>query len=120
MNQRVKAKGLLVTLASAFIICCGCCGCGKQTIGQAGVKVTPAYQKGRELYLQIETKKEAERIAKLYEISLVDFNYGVAVYHTGENPEDVIARGEKNNWPRLSINFTHKLSEHSMDYEKED
>lgn len=53
-----------------------------------------------------DTKEEAERIAGLYEIELVNFSYGVAEYETTKNPQELIALGEKNNYPALSTNNT--------------
>ena len=53
-----------------------------------------------------EDKRKAEEIAELYGITLVDFGYGVALYYTEEDPKAVIARGEENGWPALSMNYT--------------
>ena len=55
-----------------------------------------------------EDRSEAEEIAALYGITLIDFGYGLALYHTEEDPEAVIARGEENGWPPLSLNRTKK------------
>ena len=52
---------------------------------------------------------EAAEIAELYGITLVDFGHGLALYYTEEDPEAVIARGEENGWPRLSLDQTKKL-----------
>ena len=53
-----------------------------------------------------DTKEEAERIAGLYGIELVNFSYGVAEYETTKNPQELIALGEKKNYPTLSTNNT--------------
>lgn len=53
-----------------------------------------------------EDTHEAEEIADLYSITLMDFEYGVALYYTEEDPRTVIARGKENGWPALSINYT--------------
>ena len=53
-----------------------------------------------------DTEEEAERIAGLYGIELVNFSYGVAEYETTKNPQELIALGEKNNYPALSTNNT--------------
>jgi len=52
-----------------------------------------------------ETVAEAEEIAELYGIELVDCSYGVACFYTGEDPFAVIERGKENGWPRLDINY---------------
>lgn len=53
-----------------------------------------------------DTKEEAKKIAELYGIELVNFSYGVAEYETTKDPQELIALGEKNNYPALSTNNT--------------
>ena len=53
-----------------------------------------------------DTKEEAKKIAELYGIELVNFSYGVAEYETTKDPQELIALGEKNNYPTLSTNNT--------------
>lgn len=53
-----------------------------------------------------DTKEEAKKIAELYGIELVNFSYGVAEYETTKEPQELIALGEKNNYPTLSTNNT--------------
>lgn len=52
-----------------------------------------------------ETEEEAQRIAEQYGIELVSFENGLALYQTNEDPFEVIAKGEKNGYTQLSINF---------------
>lgn len=52
-----------------------------------------------------ESEEEAQEIAEQYGIELVSFENGIALYHTEEDPFDVIARGQENGYPQLSINF---------------
>lgn len=52
----------------------------------------------------VDTKEEAKKIAELYGIELVNFSYGVAEYETTKDPQELIALGEKNNYPALSTN----------------
>ena len=59
---------------------------------------------GRELFALVEKPEEAEEIAALYGIELVECSDGVAIFHTDRAPEDVISTGEKNGWPQLEIN----------------
>ena len=56
-----------------------------------------------------DDQEHAQEIADLYGITLVDFGHGLALYYTEEDPEAVIARGEENDWPMLSLNRTKKL-----------
>mgnify|MGYP004469307073 FL=1 len=53
-----------------------------------------------------DTKEEAKKIAEQYGIELVNFSYGVAEYETTKDPQELIALGEKNNYPTLSTNNT--------------
>lgn len=59
---------------------------------------------GKELFALAETEEEAKSIAELYGIELVEFSYGVAIFHTEEAPQTVIQRGEGKDWPQLSVN----------------
>lgn len=58
------------------------------------------------LMAEAETEEEAQEIAKQYGIELISFENGFALYHTEEDPFEVIARGQENGYPQLSINFT--------------
>ena len=53
-----------------------------------------------------DTKEEAKKIAELYGIELVNYSYGVAEYETTKDPQELIALGEKKNYPALSTNNT--------------
>ena len=57
------------------------------------------------------TEKEAQKIAEQYGITLVSYGNGIATYQTDEDPYEVIARGEKNGYPQLSINFEQEIIE---------
>lgn len=57
------------------------------------------------LMASAETEEEAKKIAEQYDIELVAFENGIALYYTEENPFDVIAKGQENGYPQLSINF---------------
>jgi len=56
-----------------------------------------------------ESREEAESLAELYGITLVNFNYRFASFYTEEDPYEVIRRGEENGWPPLSLNRTLNL-----------
>lgn len=57
------------------------------------------------LMASVETEEAARAIAEQYGIELVTFENKIALYHTEESPFDVIARGQENGYPQLSINF---------------
>ena len=67
-------------------------------------QVSEDYVSGKELMCLVDTEDEAKAIAKQYNIELVEFSYGVATFHTDENPNDVIAMGKKLGYPELSLN----------------
>lgn len=53
-----------------------------------------------------DSKEEAEHIAELYGIRLVSFSYGTAEYETTKDPQELIALGEQNGYPAISVNNT--------------
>ena len=59
----------------------------------------------------VDTQEEADEIAEQYGITLVSYENGVAVYHTEENPYDVITRGQENGYHELSVNLTRRLAD---------
>lgn|GEM_PF-3800198 len=63
-----------------------------------------SYAKGRELLCSVESEEEAKDIAAQYGIEFVEFSYGLAVFHTDEDPYEVIERGRKSGLKELSIN----------------
>lgn len=66
---------------------------------------------GEELCCMAESRERAEEIAALYSIELVSFDWGVAVFHTEEDPETVLERGRENGWPELNLNNEKQLAE---------
>lgn len=63
------------------------------------------------LVADVGTQEEAQKIAEQYGITLVSYGNGIATYQTDEDPYEVIARGEKNGYPQLSINFVQEAFE---------
>lgn len=57
-----------------------------------------------------DTEEQAQEIAELYGIALFSYEGGVAVYHTEENPLEVIARGQENGYPELSLNYVNNIN----------
>lgn len=56
-----------------------------------------------------DTEEQAQEIAEQYGITLVSYEMGVAVYHTEEDPLEVIARGQEKGYPALSPNFVQSI-----------
>lgn len=71
------------------------------------------------LMASVATEEDAKEIADLYGISLVSFEYGVAVYQTEEDPMKVIARGQENDYPQLSLNLKRELQSGNAEMETE-
>ena len=55
-------------------------------------------------------REEAEKIAKLYGIRLIDFQYGVATYETTKKTEELLRIGKENNYPALFQNQTKSIN----------
>ncbi len=62
------------------------------------------FVEGKELLCLADSREEAESVAKLYGIELVEFSYGVASFHTTQDPPEVIRRGRENGWKPLDLN----------------
>ena len=96
------------------------CGCQKQSVPapakpeqtevSSGMQ-TPLFPEGKELFSLAESEEEAERIAALYGVELVDFSFGVAVFHTEEDPIAVVRRGAGQDWPPMSVNRIETLTD---------
>lgn len=65
------------------------------------------------LIADANTQEEAQKIAEQYGITLVSYGNGIATYQTDEDPYEVIARGEKNGYPQLSINYVQEAFDQS-------
>lgn len=78
-------------------------------IGDEGLGEMPIAENS--LTTLVDSQEEAQGIAELYGITLVSFENGVAVYQTEEDPFEVIARGDENGYPQLSINFIRTLQD---------
>lgn len=57
-----------------------------------------------ELIALADTEEQAQEIASLYQIELLSFSNGVAVYTTDQEPSALIALGQQNGYPVLSVN----------------
>lgn len=64
-----------------------------------------------------DTEEQAEGIAEQYGITLVSYDMGVAVYHTEEDPFEVINRGQENGYPELSLNYVQRINENGQTME---
>lgn len=62
-----------------------------------------------ELIALADTEEQALEIAELYQIELLSFSEGVAVYTTDQDPQELIALGQEKGYPLLSINQTLQL-----------
>ncbi len=99
-------KGFII-MTAAFSLLAGCQNAAGISAGKgSGNQSESDYVEGKELLCIVNTKEEAEAIAKQYGITLVEFSYGVATFHTDDNPNDVIAMGIKLGYPELSLNGT--------------
>lgn len=61
-------------------------------------------EEATELMALVDSEEEAEEVAALYDISLSSYAYGVAIYTTDRDVDEVIQEGIEKGYPELSIN----------------
>ncbi len=64
---------------------------------------------GHELICLCDDEGKAEQIAVIYEIELLSFSDGIAVYRCSQDPQEIIEKGVKNGYPMLSLNRKNSL-----------
>ena len=70
-------------------------------------KVDPGSMYGEaQLMCEAASLEEAEDLAELYGITLMEYSRGVACFRTEEDPQEVVRRGKENGWPELVLNRT--------------
>ena len=72
-------------------------------------KIPVEYSREAPLICSAESEEEAKQIAEQYGIRLVEYAYGVASFHTEEDPTEVIRRGLEAGWTELSLNQIHPI-----------
>lgn len=108
-------KAILILVLVAAVLLCGCQRSGqpalvpKETVDPPSMPETLPVDPDGQLLCLAGSQQEAEEVAALYNIELVSYADGLAVYHTEEDPRDVISRGEKNGWIELSLNYLANL-----------
>ncbi len=132
----MKITRAAVTMGLILLSMAGLSGCGRERklielteVGQNGVEqelsVLPlpeyeefsSYRDSEEsesdgktrLTALAEDLEEAEKIADLYGIELDSYSYGVAVYLTDKDVQELISMGEENDYPTLAPNHKDKL-----------
>lgn len=110
--SRYLTAGVLLILASVVFS-----GCQRGIPAKSGLTAVPtesaltgedSISKEEPLLALAESREEAQSIAELYGIELVQWGFGVGTYHTEEDPKAVIQRGLENGWPELSLNYIEK------------
>lgn len=102
----MKRNLCLLCLFLAGLLLIGCRGQREiDMTDPADAEKRPAeYAEGQELLCFCASEEAAETVAAQYGIELVSFCEGVAVFHTEEEPESVIRRGQEQGLPELSLN----------------
>lgn len=70
-----------------------------------------------ELTALADSQEEADEIAQLYGIELKSYSYGVAVFTTEEDPQELMQLGQEKGYPRLEYNYTAHLEEKVLQQE---
>ncbi len=65
---------------------------------------------GEELLCLCDSEEDAQEIADMYGIELVNFSYGVATFHA-DNPREVITLGQEKGYPALELNGVMRIFE---------
>ncbi|MBQ3193727.1 MAG: hypothetical protein IJB59_09195 [Oscillospiraceae bacterium] len=98
---------IVLVLMAALLYGCGkpdAVITGEETAQPQGIRDDNTISAEEPLAATVESREEAEELARLYGITLVDYSYGVATFDTREDPQAVIARGREQGWPELSLN----------------
>ena len=111
----------MIYIAAAVILLITATGCGqnaKLPAGEDDMAAIPVSLEnnletvsGAELMCSAADENEAFKIAKDYGITLSEFKFGVATFHTDEDPEAVIKRGKKLGLKELSLNTVTRLDD---------
>ncbi|MBR1671186.1 MAG: hypothetical protein IJ695_10870 [Butyrivibrio sp.] len=109
----LHAKFLCIT--GALLLVTGCmahpgavesASVGDETQSGSAAPVMPLEEDivdGEELLCLADSKEEAQKIADMYGIELVNFSYGVATFHA-DDPKSVINMGLEKGYPELELN----------------
>ena len=95
-----------ILLWTAFMT--GCSGINENALqpSPAVAEEVSANTAEAELVALTDSEEAAKELAKLYGVELKSFRYGVAVFRTGEDPAEVIRRGQELGYPALELNQT--------------
>lgn len=120
-KRSVRALSRVLIPAAALFLLLGCgpegdAGTVESPQGQVADKpvsqgtaeitdsIAPEVVRGEELLCLVDSEEEAKTIADQYGIELVNFSYGVATFHTEDDPQKVIDMGKEKGYPELSLN----------------
>ena len=113
MNNRlhtvnIKISGIIIGAAIMIFPFSLLFGCSPRDQKSESISVSHSpianYVEGEELLCIAKSEEEAREIAKMYGIEFVKYAYGVATFHTTEDPRSVIEMGKQKGYPELSVN----------------
>ena len=76
----------------------------KPELSEAPATPTQETEMKGNLMAWAETLADAEKIASLYDITLLAYSNKIALFYTDQDLDELIQTGKKNGWPELSIN----------------
>lgn len=105
----IRKRKLIMTAIGAGLLggilsACGINNNPKQLVIESPEESESESDSTTEMVALVDTESEAQEIAELYEIELLNFSNGVAVYTTDRDPYELIALGNEKGYPTLSIN----------------
>lgn len=76
-------------------------------------KLESGWEEGKavQMIALADTREEAENIGELYDIKLMSFSNGVAVFETTADPYELMKMGEREGYPAISINHILSIDE---------
>lgn len=110
-------KRMIIVIGAAVIIVLGTAvylSCNRRTAVPFDLEANaanPEEMETNEMYQlnqlmgSAKSEEEAQETAALYGITLLEYQNGMALYETQEEPLEVIARGEKEGYPQLWLNY---------------
>ena len=112
MKRKIMGVLCILVLVAGIGAIYLCCRRPVRSISAEGIRADFGQEELGESTWQLisnaESQEEAEEIAQMYQVTLLEYKDGVALYETKEDPTKVIQRGEEQGYPQMWINVERK------------